>query len=100
MTGLRELTDDGFLLPEDVGLPLGSDGICLLKLEIHYDNPGLDVGVADNSTGMRLYWTTEKREFGVGVAQLGDPFVKLRGTPVGDGLSRHHLIAQALARTF
>lgn len=75
-------------LPEEAGLPLGKDGNAFFWLNLHYDNRWLDEGVSDSS-GVRLYYTSVRRENDMGVLQLGDPVVLLDGTQVGDGFSRH-----------
>ncbi|EYC18681.1 hypothetical protein Aduo_018565 [Ancylostoma duodenale] len=47
--------------PPEAGLPLGGeDGKNYIKVEIHYNNPGLISGVVDNS-GFELVVTTELR---------------------------------------
>ena len=39
-------------------------------MEVHYHNPSLDSGIADNS-GVEFFFTSEPREFEVGVLQVG-----------------------------
>jgi hypothetical protein len=81
--------DGPFALPDYLGAPFGGiDGFQSYKLEIHYNNPGGIQGVLDNS-GVRFYYTTQTREFELGVLQLGDPIVNLVNVPVGNGLSSH-----------
>ena len=74
---------DGTLnLPENVGLPLlGEGGYKSFRLEIHYDNPDLVSGVLDSS-GVRIYYTSQLREQELGVFQIGDPDIWLYGQPV------------------
>jgi dopamine beta-monooxygenase len=77
-------------LPENIGSPLGSSGFQSFSLQIHYDNPDLDENVLDSS-GVRLYYTSKKREFDLGVFPTGDPNVVLYGEIVSAnrGLSQH-----------
>lgn len=78
-----------FALPPNVGGPLGlNGGYQSFRIEIHYDNPSRVQGVSDSS-GVRLYYTTDEKEFEAGVLQLGDPDVALFGQPVGNGLVEH-----------
>jgi hypothetical protein len=75
-------------LPPNVGGPLGKNGFKSFQLEIHYSNPLYLSGVLDSS-GVRLYYTSQKREHDLGVLQLGDALVALEGQSVGEGLVRH-----------
>ena len=77
-----------FVLPSNVGGPLGENGFKSFRLEIHYNNPSLDTGVVDSS-GIRVYYTSQKREFDMGIMMTGDPLVSLIGQPVGDGMVQH-----------
>jgi hypothetical protein len=78
-----------FALPPNVGGPLGlNGGHQSFKLEIHFDNPARVQGVLDSS-GVRLHYTTDEKEFEAGFLQLGDPNVSLFGQPVGNGLVEH-----------
>ena len=71
--------EGSFDLPENVGLPLfGEGGYNSFRLEIHYDNPSLKEGVLDSS-GVRIYYSSQLREHDLGVLQLGDPFLSLLG---------------------
>jgi hypothetical protein len=76
------------LAPPNVGGPLGVNGFKSFQLEIHYNNPWLDSGTLDSS-GVRIYYTSELRPQEFGMLQLGDPFVSLYGQPVGDGFVQH-----------
>ena len=76
-------------LPPQVGALLGgASGYRSYVLEIHYDNPTFDQGVLDSS-GVRMYYTPNKREHDLGVLQVGDPLVELLDVPIGDGLVSH-----------
>ena len=76
-------------MPSNVGQPIGGQGYRSFQLEIHYNNPWRDAGVSDSS-GINVFYTSQRREHDLGVLQLGDPFLLLGGTPVGDGLTEHH----------
>ena len=77
-------------LPSYVGGPLGSLGFKSFRLETHYNNPSLDAGQLDSS-GVRFYFTSKKREYDLGIFQTGDPLVNLMDTAVSTngGLSSH-----------
>ena len=75
-------------LPSNVGGLLGSKGFKSMFLQIHYNNPSLDTGIFDSS-GVEIFYTSKKREYDLGVFQVGDPFVYLRDQLVGDGLVQH-----------
>jgi hypothetical protein len=76
-------------LADNLGSPFGGlNGFQSFKLEIHYNNPARVQGVLDSS-GVRFYYTTQPREFDVGVLPLGDPFTRLGGVSVGSGLTSH-----------
>ena len=74
--------------PSNLGSPLGVDGLKFYDMEIHYNNPEFTGGNVDNS-GVKIYWTRQKREFDVGTFALADPRTNLAGEPLGDGLSEH-----------
>lgn len=61
---------------------MGENGFKAFRLETHYNNPWLDSGVIDSS-GVRIHYTSKKREHDLGMMMVGDPFVQLRDTPVG-----------------
>jgi hypothetical protein len=76
-------------LPDDLGVPFGGlYGFNSFMMEIHYNNPDRVEGMVDSS-GVRFYYTTQPREFEMGILQLGDPYIRLLGAPVGNGLSSH-----------
>jgi len=68
------------VLPPNVGTPLGVNGFKSFRLQIHYDNPERKDNIIDNS-GVRLYYTSKKREFDLGVFQTGDPLIGLFNQP-------------------
>lgn len=79
-------------LPSNVGEPLGpTGGFQSFSLQIHYNNPGLDKNISDSS-GVRMYYTSKKRQFDLGIFQIGDPFVRLEGQSVSAnrGLAQHN----------
>lgn len=91
---LKEMTfvwapgEPAFLLPDDVGGPVGpGGGLQSYILDIHYDNFALDEGQIDSSR-VRFYYTLEPREYDYGILQLGDPTGKLFGDRLGgEGLA-------------
>jgi hypothetical protein len=76
--------------PSNVGGPLGEGGFKSFKIEIHYNNPSLNQGALDSS-GIRLYYTSQKRKYDLGIFQTGDPQVQLFGQKVSPngGLAQH-----------
>lgn len=89
-----------FALPPNVGTPLGlNGGYQSFQLEIHYNNPTRVQGVLDSS-GVRLYYTTDEKEFEAGVLQLGDPYLQLSGQPVGNGLVEHTFACPGLCSKY
>jgi hypothetical protein len=73
-------------MPSNVGLPFGPDGMVGLKLEVHYKNPSMTSG-KNNRSGGHLTFTSNLREFDAAAMILGDPFLGLRGVPIGKGWS-------------
>uniref|UniRef100_A0A3Q1I9J3 DOMON domain-containing protein n=1 Tax=Anabas testudineus TaxID=64144 RepID=A0A3Q1I9J3_ANATE len=57
-------------LPENAGIPIGGEGSSFYRLEIHYNNPNLEAGRKDSS-GLRLYYTTQLRQHDVGILTAG-----------------------------
>ena len=76
--------------PFNVGSPLGSSGFKAFQLETHYNNPQRDEGLLDSS-GVKFYYTSKKRQYDLGVFQTGDPLLGLASLPVSvnGGLSEH-----------
>ncbi|CAH8874731.1 unnamed protein product [Trichobilharzia szidati] len=61
----------GLTFPEEAGIPVGgARGREYAVIEIHYNNPGNLSGIIDNS-GFRLYITSNRRPYDVGVMELG-----------------------------
>ena len=87
-----------FLFPKNIGILLadeserGGKGLGMrpksFRLELHYENPKRIKGLKDSS-GIRLHYTTKLREFTAGTLEVGDPQVKMRGKPIGEGLRQH-----------
>lgn len=77
---------EDFILPENVGIPIGGEGYKTLTLQMHYNNPESVSGVVDNS-GVRLFYTENLRQFSAGVFQVGNPLAdtSLYGEQVGEG---------------
>lgn len=55
-------------------------------LEIHYDNADRIPDQVDSS-GVRLFYVEEPREYAAGVMDIGDPFLYLRGQIIEPGVS-------------
>ncbi|KAL7533217.1 hypothetical protein ACHAWF_004387, partial [Thalassiosira exigua] len=68
-----------FELPEEAGIPLGRGGYRSFRVEVHYHNPTRSSGILDRS-GVRLYYSLEKRPHVAGLMLLGDYMLKLRGS--------------------
>ncbi|KAJ1491700.1 hypothetical protein T484DRAFT_3117617 [Baffinella frigidus] len=81
--------------PAVAGVPLlGTTGYRSIQLQTHFDNPSLKSGRVDNS-GIRIFYTSKKRQHEVGVLSLGDAVLRLLDTPLpkGDSLHRFHCAA-------
>merc|ERR1712190_641403 len=79
-----------FLLPSEVGFRAGGHAGSSLQsfvIQIHYDNPGGVNTLVDNS-GLRIFRTLTLRQHAAGVMAMGDPFVRMGGTPVPAGDSK------------
>lgn len=80
------------IVPQEAGFRMGTsaDDIQHIVLEIHYDNPALVSGRADDS-GVVVYYTnsTNARANDASTVVLGDPFVTFPSIPAATGL--HHL---------
>ena len=76
-----------FSLPPEAGVSIGKDGLLTFMLEIHFDNRLAESGVLDSS-GVRLYYTSDKRPYDMGIFSIGDPTFHLR-SDIGAGYSRH-----------
>lgn len=62
---------DAFVYPEETGLSIGGADFNLhVMLEVHYNNPELQVGVIDSS-GIRFFVTKNLRKYDAGVIELG-----------------------------
>ena len=77
-------------MPDEAGVPLGlgEDSYKMFYMNYHYDNRLQDTDITDSS-GVRIYYTSQKRKYDAGILQLGDPILQLAGEPIGDGLVRH-----------
>lgn len=82
-------------LPTNVGGPLGTNGYQSYALEIHYNNADLTPNVTDSS-GFVMYYTSKKRQYDLGVFQIGDPFVGLNEQVVSveGGLAQHTFVCE------
>ena len=82
-----------FALPMEAGIPMGygsndnvnrgrssnDGGYKAFRLEVHYHNPHRRDGMLDQS-GVRIYYSIEKRKNVAGLMLLGDYMLKLRGS--------------------
>jgi hypothetical protein len=82
------------ILPSNVGGPLGTNGFRAFRIQIHYNNPSRVADVLDSS-GVRFFWTSQKREYDSGVFQTGDPMINLSGRLVGDGFTAHEFLCRS-----
>jgi hypothetical protein len=64
----------GYTYPKEAGLPVPTkkDGPVYYKLEIHYNNQGLEAGVVDSS-GVRKFYTSKLRPNDIGLMMVGMP---------------------------
>ena len=77
-----------FELPLEAGIPLGgSDGYIAFRVEVHYHNPRRQSGYYDQS-GVRIYYSINKRPNVAGLMLLGDYMIKLRGSYTVPPLAR------------
>ena len=80
------------MLPMEAGIPMGYDndnvdsanringgggGYKAFRLEVHYHNPHRRDGMFDQS-GVRIYYSVEKRKNVAGLMLLGDYMLRLR----------------------
>ncbi|CAM9374178.1 unnamed protein product [Discosporangium mesarthrocarpum] len=73
----------GQAMPDEAGFRFGFDrenDFKSIGVETHYDNPTAIEGLLDSS-GVRVFWTENLRQYDAGVMQLGDPFVLLSTEP-------------------
>jgi len=70
-------------------MTFGEGGFQSITLQIHFDNRNYDSGMVDSGSGIRLFHSNTSVEQEIGMAMIGDPFVKLTGVEVGSGLTRH-----------
>jgi len=75
-------------LPDDVGLTIGADSYKSFRLEIHYNNPELKEGQVDSS-GIRFYYSNQRRKLELGLVQIGDPTVYLENREIRAGLTEY-----------
>ena len=85
-----------FAMPLEAGIPMGyedvdsegssgSGGYKAFRLEVHYHNPHKSAGLLDQS-GVRIYYSIEKRENVAGLMLLGDYMLRLRGSYTVGGI--------------
>ena len=61
-----------FCLPNNIGFPVGIPGMTHAVMEIHYDNPGKQENIFDNS-GIHMLLTDIEPEHEAGMLMVGDP---------------------------
>ncbi|XP_026479444.1 tyramine beta-hydroxylase-like, partial [Ctenocephalides felis] len=72
-----------FVYPEEAGLPIGGSNFSLyVMLEVHYNNPELRGDYVDSS-GMRLWVTTNMRPLNAAVMELGLEYTDKMAIPPG-----------------
>jgi len=82
-----------FVAPSNAGYRIGgSEGFKSVALNVHYDNQPRRAFV-DNS-GVRLWLTRTLRTHDIGVLQLGDPTVTLRGVAIPAGVSKFEFLCK------
>eukprot|EP01125_Pyxidicula_operculata_P005299 TRINITY_DN1906_c0_g1_i2.p1 TRINITY_DN1906_c0_g1~~TRINITY_DN1906_c0_g1_i2.p1 ORF type:complete len:513 (+),score=70.73 TRINITY_DN1906_c0_g1_i2:208-1746(+) len=61
--------------PPEAGFRVGTGPYDLhyILIEVHYNNPGLDKGIFDES-GFQIFYTDQLREYDLGTMALGDPY--------------------------
>jgi len=76
------------VMPSNVGFLAGDDiqGVKILHMQTHFDNPNLLSGFVDNS-GIRVYYTKIIRPFHAGVVEIGDEGVS-NPTVISSGISK------------
>ncbi|XP_037348833.1 dopamine beta-hydroxylase [Talpa occidentalis] len=70
-----------FYYPEEAGLAFGGAGSSrFLRLEVHYHNP-LEIQGRRDSSGIRLYYTSQLRRFDAGIMELGLVYTPVMAIP-------------------
>ncbi|KAL3942336.1 MAG: hypothetical protein SGARI_000303 [Bacillariaceae sp.] len=76
-------------MPDNVGIKVGpGTPFSGIVIEIHYNNPA-EVENQVDSSGWRIFYTTEPREIEAAFMLLGDPGVQLWGEPIAPGLTEY-----------
>jgi Copper type II ascorbate-dependent monooxygenase, C-terminal domain len=75
-------------MPQNIGIPMfdPNGNFRSIALEIHYNNPETLEGLVDTS-GFRIYYSTQPREIEAAWLMVGDPDTLLDGQPIEDGLT-------------
>ena len=74
------------VFPNEVGIKVGAHGYKSFSMNTHYDNPSKISNVRDTS-GVRIYYSTNLRDNDAGVLQVGDGQISYAGTKVEEGIS-------------
>mmetsp|Transcript_54341 Transcript_54341/g.131897 ORF Transcript_54341/g.131897 Transcript_54341/m.131897 type:complete len:591 (+) Transcript_54341:425-2197(+) len=93
--------EEPLLLPSNVGIPMfgPNDAIQSISIQIHYNNPG-EVPDQIDSSGMRLYFSTEPRENEAAWLSLADPATLLSGEPIAEGLTEYSFSCDGSCSSF
>lgn len=76
-----------FELPPDVGASIGEGSTMSYALQVHYNPTGASGSV--DSSGVRLFYTSDLRRHELGFLEIGDPLTVLDGMVVGEGFSSY-----------
>jgi DOMON domain/Copper type II ascorbate-dependent monooxygenase, N-terminal domain len=88
------------VLPDYVGFTMGpGHGVQSFRFEIHYNNPELIENVVDTS-GVRVFYSLTPREHELGVLNMGDSLVALRGNYVPPGVSEFEFVCDTTCSSF
>ncbi|KAI8468451.1 MAG: PHM/PNGase F domain-containing protein [Monoraphidium minutum] len=63
-------SDPTYVFPKVAGLPIGKGSYRYLAIEVHYNNPGLEVGQVDPGTGLTLTFEKKKRKHDIGLLTI------------------------------
>jgi Copper type II ascorbate-dependent monooxygenase, C-terminal domain len=77
-------------LPENIGISMfdPNGNFRSIAIEIHYNNPEMLEGLVDSS-GFRIYYSTQPREIEAAWLVVGDPATLMDGQPIEDGLTNY-----------
>eukprot|EP01130_Rhizamoeba_saxonica_P014314 TRINITY_DN6247_c0_g1_i1.p1 TRINITY_DN6247_c0_g1~~TRINITY_DN6247_c0_g1_i1.p1 ORF type:complete len:777 (-),score=197.49 TRINITY_DN6247_c0_g1_i1:23-2353(-) len=70
-------SEEGTVLPGNVGIPIGKDSSTYVVISRHYYNPQSLSHVVDTGTSYKIWYTPTLRENEIGVLQLGTVQIKI-----------------------